>query len=133
MLLYLMYMDKNEKRILIVEDDFQISKVYQIQLEKEGIFTMIARNGEEAVELLDEARPDLVILDLMIPKKDGFWVLEEIRKNPKYSSIPIIIISNLGQKDDKTRALGLGATEYLVKVDQSIQEIIKKIKVYLKM
>ena len=128
-----MYMDKNEKRILIVEDDFQISKVYQIQLEKEGIFTMIARNGEEAVELLDEARPDLVILDLMIPKKDGFWVLEEIRKNPKYSSIPIIIISNLGQKDDKTRALGLGATEYLVKVDQSIQEIIKKIKVYLKM
>ena len=128
-----MYMDTLEKRVLIVEDDFQISKVYQLQLARAGIFSILARNGEEAIELLDEARPDLVILDLMIPKKDGFWVLEEVRKNPKYSSIPIIIISNLGQKDDKTRAIGLGATEYLVKIDQSIQEIIKKVKVYLKM
>jgi len=125
-------MDKNEKRILIVEDDFQISKVYQIQLAREGIFSMLARNGEEAIELLDEANPDLVILDLMIPKKDGFWVLEEIRKNEKYSKIPIVIISNLGQKDDKIRALGLGATEYWVKVDISIKEIVEKIKGYLK-
>ncbi len=125
-------MDTDEKRILIVEDDFQISKVYQLQLAKAGIFSILARNGEEAIELLEEAHPDLVILDLMIPKKDGFWVLEEIRKNSKYSKIPIIIISNLGQQDDKTRALELGATEYLVKIDQSIQEIINKIKMYLK-
>lgn len=127
-----MYMDISQKRVLIVEDDFQISKVYQIQLAKEGIFTMLAHNGEEAIELLEEANPDLVILDLMIPKKDGFWVLEEIRKNPKYLKTPIIIISNLGQSDDKTRALGLGATEYWVKVDLSIKQIIEKIKEYLK-
>ena len=125
-------MDNSNKRILIVEDDFQISKVYQIQLSKEGIFTMVAHNGEEAIEFLEEANPDLVVLDLMIPKKDGFWVLEEIRKIEKYKKTPILIISNLGQEDDKIRALGLGATEYLVKIDQSIQEIIKKIKEYLK-
>lgn len=125
-------MDIEEKRVLIVEDDFQISKVYQISLAREGIFSILARNGEEAIEMLEEAKPDLVMLDLMIPKKDGFWVLEEIRKNPKYSKIPIIIISNLGQSDDKNRALGLGATEYWVKVDISIKDIIKKIKEYLK-
>lgn len=125
-------MDFANKRVLIVEDDFQISKVYQLQLEKAGIFSILARNGEEAIELLDEAKPDLVTLDLMIPKKDGFWVLEEIRKNPKYKNIPIIIISNLGQESDKARAVGLGATEYWVKVDMSIKDIIEKIKVYLK-
>ena len=124
-------MNENKKRVLIVEDDFQISKVYQIQLEREGIFSILARNGEEAIELLDEARPDLIILDLMIPRKDGFWVLEEVRKNPKYSNIPIVIISNLGQKDDKIRALGLGATEYWVKVNVSIKDIMEKIKLYL--
>lgn len=125
-------MNQVQKKVLIVEDDPHISRVYEIQLMKEGLLTVIAHNGEDALKLAEDENPDLVVLDLMIPKKDGFWVLEEIRKEPKFSKIPILIISNLGQNDDKKRALDLGATEYLIKVDQSIQKIIDKIKEYLK-
>ena len=124
-------MAESSKKVLIVEDDQQISRVYEIQLKKEGISTIVARDGEEAIKLLMKEKPDLVVLDLMLPKKDGFDVLREVRGNPDLSKIPMIIISNLGQADDKTRALELGATEYLVKIDQSILEIIKKIKNYL--
>ena len=124
-------MDQNQKKILIVEDDIQTSRVYESQLAKEGFLTILARDGEEALKLLIYGRPDLVILDLMIPKKNGFEVLGEIRKNPEFLKIPILIISNLGQSGDKDRAMGLGATEYLVKVDHPIKEIISKIKAYL--
>lgn len=124
-------MSNTEKRILIVEDDLHISKVYEIQLAREGFFTILARDGEEALKLFEKENPDIVILDLMIPKKDGFEVLEEIRKNSKYSKIPILILSNLGQKTDESRALKLGATEYLVKIDHPIQEVVNKIKSYL--
>lgn len=67
----------------------------------------------------------------MLPKKDGFWVLEEIKKNPDLKTIPVIVLSNLGQKSDQDRARDLGANEYLVKVDFSIQDIVEKVKTYL--
>ena len=121
-----------QKKVLIVEDDEHIAKVYEIQLAKEGLIIIIARDGEEAVKIIESEKPDLVILDLMLPKKDGFWVLEEIKKNAKSSKIPILVISNLGQKTDEKRAMELGATEYLIKIDYPIQEIISKIKSYLK-
>ncbi|MEI6580676.1 MAG: response regulator [bacterium] len=125
-------MSENQKRVLIVEDDQHISKVYEIQLAKEGLFTILARDGEEAVKMVENEKPDLIILDLMLPKKDGFWVLEEMRKNSKYSKIPILVISNLGQKTDAARALELGATEYLVKIDHPIQELVDRINSYFK-
>lgn len=124
-------MDENKKKVVVVEDDEHISKVYEIKLAKENIAAMVARDGEEAVVMINTEKPDLIILDLMIPKKDGFGVLEEIKKNPDLAKIPIIILSNLGQKKDQDRALGLGANEYLVKMNYSIQEIIDKVKGYL--
>jgi DNA-binding response OmpR family regulator len=124
-------MEEFSKKVLIVEDDPHISKVYEIQLGKAGILTALARDGEEAVKMMDEENPNLFILDLMIPKKDGFWVLEEIRKNSKFIKTPVLIISNLGQKSDESRALELGATEYLIKIDHPIQEVVNKVKAYL--
>jgi len=124
-------MSENSKTVLIVEDDSHISKVYEIQIKREGFNTTIARDGEQAIEFLKTENFDLIILDLMIPKKDGFSVLEEIRKNPKFLNIPVLIISNLGQKADEIRAIELGATEYLIKIDHSIQEVINKVKSYL--
>lgn len=124
-------MDTNNKKVLIVEDDEHISKVYEIKLAKEGIPTSLARDGEEAVAKITAEKPSVILLDLMLPKKDGFWVLEEIKKNPDVANTPVIILSNLGQKSDQDRALALGASEYLVKVDYSIQEIIDKVKGYL--
>ncbi len=119
------------KKIMIVEDDEHISKVYEIKLRKEGIEASIARDGEEAVIKIIAEKPNAIILDLMIPKRDGFWVLEEIKKNPETANIPVIVLSNLGQKSDQERALALGANEYLVKVDYPIQDIIDKVKGYL--
>lgn len=124
-------MDENKKKVIVVEDDEHISKVYEIKLAKEGIDAKVARDGEEAVVMITAEKPNLIILDLMIPKKDGFGVLEEIKKNPELASIPVIILSNLGQKSDQDRALALGANEYLVKVDYPIQDIIEKVKGYL--
>ena len=125
-------MVENSKKILIVEDDVHVSKVFQIQLERMGFKTVLGFDGEEAIKMLDIEKPDLVILDLMIPKKDGFEVIEEIRKNSEFLKTPVIVISNLGQEKDKARALGLGATEYLVKIDHPIQDIVDMVKAYLK-
>ena len=125
-------MNENAKKILIIEDDPHVSKVFQIQLAKVGFNVALAYDGEEALPVLEREKPDLVILDLMIPKKDGFFVLEGIRKNPLFQKIPIIVTSNLGQKNDEVRALELGATEYFIKIDHPIQEIIDKVVSYLK-
>lgn len=124
-------MDDKNKKVLIVEDDAQISKVYEIQLAKEGYVTFTAHDGDSAIKLMVEEKPDLAILDLMIPKKDGFEVLQEIKENHSDIKIPILVISNLGQNNDKIRVLELGATEYLVKTDHSIREIMDKVKNYL--
>lgn len=124
-------MDTNKKKIMVVEDDEHISKVYEIKFAKEGINVVLARDGEEAVVKITAEKPDVILLDLMIPKKDGFGVLEEIKKNPELINIPVIILSNLGQKSDQDRAIALGANEYLVKVDYSIQDVINKAKGYL--
>ncbi|MBI5077798.1 MAG: response regulator [Candidatus Yonathbacteria bacterium] len=119
------------KKVMIVEDDEHISKVYEIKLAKEGFATSLAVDGEEAVAKITAEKPDLIILDLMLPKKDGFGVLEDIKKVPALARIPVIVLSNLGQKIDQDRALALGAKEYLVKVDNPIQEVINKVKGYL--
>lgn len=124
-------MNENKKKVMIVEDDEHISKVYEIKFAKAGIDTFLARDGEEAVAKIAVEKPDVVLLDLMLPKKDGFGVLEDIKKVPELAKIPVIILSNLGQKSDQDRALALGANEYLVKVDYPIQEIVDKVKGYL--
>ena len=124
-------MDTNKKKVMIVEDDEHISKVYEIKLAKEGYATSLAVDGDEAVAKITSEKPDLILLDLMIPKKDGFGVLEDIKKVPELAGIPVIALSNLGQQSDQDRALGLGANEYLVKVDYPIQEVVDRIKGYL--
>ncbi|MBI5078336.1 MAG: response regulator [Candidatus Yonathbacteria bacterium] len=124
-------MDEHKKKILIIEDDEHISKIYDLKFSKEGYKTIFVTNGEEGMEKIITEKPDLVILDLMLPKKDGFMVLEEVKKNPEFAKIPILVLSNLGQKIDQDRALALGAKEYLVKVEYSMQEVVDRAKSYL--
>jgi len=124
-------MSESRKKVIVVEDDDHISKVYEIKLAKEGFDVILARDGEEAVTKITAEKPDLILLDLMLPKKDGFGVLEDIKKVPELARIPVLILSNLGQKSDQERAIVLGANEYLVKVDYPIQEIVDKVKGYL--
>lgn len=116
------------KKILIAEDDRFLANAYRVKLEKEGFETNIAANGEETLKILESGKYDLIILDLIMPKKDGFETLEEISKNNDYSKIPVIIASNLGQQEDVDRGMSLGAKDYIIKSDMSMEGLVNKIR-----
>jgi CheY-like chemotaxis protein len=117
------------QKILIAEDDPFLLKVYQAKMEKTGFEYQIAKNGEEVFTILETGFvPDLMLLDIMMPKKDGFTTLKELKDSEKYKHIPVIITSNLGQAEDKEKAKKLGAIDYLLKSDVGIQQIIERIK-----
>lgn len=117
------------KKVLIAEDDTFLTKVYQAKMAKTGYEFQIAKDGTEVFTILDGGfAPDLILLDIMMPKKDGFTTLKELKESEKYKNIPVIITSNLGQLEDKEKAKTLGAMDYLLKSEMGIQEIIDRIK-----
>ena len=118
--------DKNIK-ILIIEDDKFLLKAYSIKLRKEKFSVILATNGASGLELAEKENPSLIILDLMLPKMNGFEFLKKIKSDEKLKDIPIIVISVLGQKTDQERAIKLGAEKYLIKTDHTLEEIIKNI------
>ena len=115
-------------KILVAEDDKFLVKVYEAKLTKAGFEAKIAQDGEEALEILKTFTPEIILLDLMMPKKDGFQVLAELKADPKLKGIPVIVTSNLSQPEDKKKAMDLGAKDYIVKSDTPIQDIIEKLK-----
>jgi two-component system phosphate regulon response regulator PhoB/two-component system alkaline phosphatase synthesis response regulator PhoP len=121
-------------KILLVEDDPFLSSLLKNRLLKENLEVSLAKDGEEALNFLKSTKPDLILLDLILPKKSGFEVMEEIRNDPQAQAqeLPIIIISNLGQSEDISRGQELGAIEYFVKAKTSIDELVEKIKDFLK-
>lgn len=122
----------NQKSVLIIEDDFYVTRAYSLKLEKEGIKALSAADGEAAIDFLKKNPfPDLIVLDLMLPKKSGFEVLSEIRANDKWKNIPVIVLSNIGAQEDVQKTKELGIVEYLVKADIGIDEVVEKIKKYL--
>ena len=120
-------------KILLVEDDAFLSSLLRNRLQKENLEVGYVADGEEAINFLQTNNPDLILLDIILPKKSGFEVMEEIRNNPQIQSkeIPIIIISNLGQPEDITKGQDLGAVEYFVKAKTSIDDLVLKIKDFL--
>ena len=113
---------------MIIEDDNFLSSLMKVRLEKDGFTVMQAFDGEEAIELLKTDRPDLIILDLIMPKVMGFEVLQTISMTPELVKTPVIILSNLAQDSDIQKAKEYGAKEYFVKVKISIDDIIKRVK-----
>ena len=124
----------NKPTILLVEDDPFLSSILQLKLDKENFKTIRAADGEEALNLLTEQgiRPDLILLDLILPKKNGFEVLETIRQDPTLEKLPVIIISNLGQPSDIERGKALGVIDYFVKAKLSVDELVNKVKEEIK-
>ncbi len=120
-------------KVLLVEDDPFLSSLLKNRLQKEQLEVILAKDGEEALNSLKTAKPDLILLDIILPKKSGFEVMVEIRKDPQMQSsdLPIIIISNLGQPEDISRGQELGAIEYFVKAKTSIDELVQNIKNFL--
>jgi DNA-binding response OmpR family regulator len=119
-------------KILVIEDDPFLANLLKLRLQKEQMEVISAIDGEDAIKKLNEIEPDLILLDLILPKKSGFEVLENISKNPSLRNKPVIIISNLGQTADIQKGKELGAVEYFVKAKISIDDLILKIKDFLK-
>ncbi len=119
---------KRAPKILVVEDETFLVKIYTVKLKKEGFDVSIANDGEQAVKMAEELKPDLILLDLILPKLNGFEALERMRASAANKSTPVIVLSNLGQEEDIKRAEGLGADGYLVKANFSIQDIVAKIQ-----
>lgn len=115
-------------KILIVEDEIVLSKVLKEKFERSGFEAQVAGDGEVAVTMAGEFKPDIIVLDLVLPKKNGFTVLKEIKENPNLSTVPVIVVSNLGEDSDIKHALTLGAADYFVKSQHPINEIVEKVK-----
>ena len=122
----------DQKTILLVEDEPLLANLLKQRLEKEGISVFLGRDGEEALNILKENKPDLILLDIILPKISGFELMEVLQKDPQFQKAPIVIISNLGQESDVERGQSLGAIGYFIKAKVSIEDLVSKIKAFLK-
>lgn len=126
-------MPKNKKNmILMIEDNGFLRKLYHDKLDRAGFDFIEATNGMEGINKIIVEKPDLVMLDLLLPRKNGFDVLAEIKQNRNIKNIPVIVLSNLAQEIDIKEAMKLGAVEYLVKSEVRLSEVVDKIKKILK-
>lgn len=128
--LYMQHMEKN--KIILVEDDIFLADLLSQKLKKEGFSFDHATTGEEALEKASSLKPALIILDLVLPGIDGYEVLEKLKANKELASIPVIILSNLGQKYEIERGLNMGAADFLVKANLDLDQIMDKIKQFIK-
>lgn len=119
------------KVILFIEDESALQKTVGEIVRKEGYEMISALDGDLGINLAKAKKPDLILLDLILPKKDGFDVLSNLKQSPETKSIPIIVLTNLGEMENIDKAIELGATTYLVKSDYTLKEILEKIKTTL--
>ena len=119
------------KKILIVEDEKILGEMYRDKFILAGFEIILAVSAEEGHEFLSKEKPDLILLDILLPRENGITFLTKLRKNPETASIPVIAFSNFDDSLTKKEALSLGAKDYLIKTAYTPQEIIKKIKNYL--
>ena len=115
-------------KILIIEDDKFLSLILKGRLEKEGFKVFQAFDGNEALEILTKDIPDMILLDLIMPNMSGFEFLEVLRSDPQYASIPVVVVSNLGQESDMEKAKSLGVVEYYVKFRTSVDNLVLNVK-----
>lgn len=116
------------KNILLVEDDPFLIDIYTTKLKGAGFSVKVADNGESAVQKIKEKKPDLVLLDIVLPQLDGWEILHQIKSEKKFQDLKIIILSNLGQKEEVEKGLKLGAVKYLIKAHYTPSEVVEEIK-----
>lgn len=114
--------------VLLVEDDEFLANIYKTKFEMEGFKVSVALNGEAGLADVKKKCPDIVILDILLPKMDGFVVLEKLKADPETKHVPVILLTNLGQKDDVEKGLKLGAADYLIKAHFKPSETVEKVK-----
>lgn len=121
-----------KKKILVAEDDRFLLKVYSTKLEQAGYAVITSNDGVEALRKAHEVKPDLMLIDMIMPKKNGFDVLLELKGDPETANIPVIILSSLGQETDVERGLQIGAADYLIKSNASFKDVKEKIEQFIK-
>ena len=121
-------MAEGPKKVMLVEDDKFLSSLIKARLEKDGLAVIQSFDGDEAIKRMPDERPDLVILDLVMPKTNGFDVLKAISSMPGLDRTPVVVVSNLAQDSDIDKARELGAKAYFVKVKISIDDLVGKIE-----
>jgi len=120
------------KRILLIEDDAFLIDVYTTKLKTEGFDIEVAVDGKEGLRKIKKLKPDLLLLDIVLPNIDGWGILEEIKKTESLKDLKVIVLSNLAQKEDVEKGLALGATKYLIKSYYTPSQIVEEIKQVLK-
>ncbi len=114
--------------VLIVDDDEFLLDMYAIKFKEEGFVVEIAQSGGEALEKIDDVKPDIVLLDIVLPEMDGFSVLQKMRRDKKSGAPLVVMLTNLSQKDDTERGLRLGADDYVVKAHYTPSEVVEKVR-----
>jgi len=117
-----------KKKVLIIEDEKDLRFFIAKALKEEGIEVIEAFDGEEGIEKAKKEKPDLILLDLLLPGISGYEVLTRIKKDPELETIPVLILSNLGQREEVEKGLKLGAIDYLIKANFTLKEIVERIK-----
>jgi two-component system phosphate regulon response regulator PhoB/two-component system alkaline phosphatase synthesis response regulator PhoP len=117
-----------KQKVLIIEDDGFLASIYAQKLELEGFEVAFATNGEDGLKLAQKDKPDIILLDLLMPQMDGFEVLEKVKADPATKDIKVLVLSNLGQKEDVDRCMKLGAVGYIIKAHSLPEETVKRIK-----
>jgi len=120
-----------KKTILVVEDDRFYGNICKVKLSKEGYNVAVMNNGAWALKAIAEKKPDLILLDLVMPEMDGFETLKAIKSDPSSAKIPVIVLTNLGQPEDIKKAMDLGAIDYMVKTIIPIQKMVEKVRSHL--
>lgn len=121
-------MPEEKSKILMIEEDGFLRKIYKNKFSQAGFEFSEATNGEEGFNKIVAEKPDLVLLDLILPKKSGFDVLVEVKGKKETKGIPVIILSNLAQESDIQKGFSLGASDYLIKPDVSLSEVVDRVK-----
>jgi DNA-binding response OmpR family regulator len=121
-----------KKKILLAEDDQVISNMYRVKLESDGFEVVVVDNGASALEQGTKEKFDIILLDVIMPRLDGFSVLGELRKNDKIKKTPIIMLTNLGTDEDIDKGKNLGANGYVVKSNLTPAQVVEEIKKFIK-
>ena len=121
-----------QQKILLIEDEEMLLEMYSLKFSKEGFKIIQAKDGEEGLKIVKEEKPTLILLDIILPKLDGFAVLKELKKEETTKNFPVILLTNLGQDEDVKKGLSLGAVDYLIKANLTPTQVVEKVKEILK-
>jgi len=116
------------KKIVLVEDDPFLIDIYTLKIKEAGFEVQAVEDGDKALSALEKEKPDLLLLDIVLPNCDGWEVLKRVREKEQFKDLPVIILSNLGQKQEVEKGLDLGAVKYLIKAHYTPTEVVEEVK-----